>query len=256
MTHAENPEVRMPRERTLLPTVVGVLAAVMVFAFVLTSSLIATLHEFRFESQLPALMPFFVWGAATGAGHLANLGRALFASWRAALGIWSLVPYAALMLATAVVPGLAVPWWAALVVAALAALPFLVVGLRADPNLRTSPAVGVDDDSRRGTFLVGAALMVTAYATVGPVITASIVSVLAAVALGVASLMTHGLARASRTWRMRHWATLTWGSLVIWAGVIVKGTTHLFDPGWAQLVAVVLAGVPLVVVNMVEGRRA
>ena len=246
----------MPRERTLLPTVVGVLAAILVFAFVLTSSLIATLHEFRFESQLPALMPFFVWAAAAGVGHLANLGRALFRPWRAAFGLWSLVPYGALMLITAVVPGLELPWWASLIAAGAAALPFLVVGFKADPNLRTSPVVGDDDESRRGTFLVGAALMVAAYAVSGPLITASIIAVLTTVALGVTSLTTHGLARASHTWRMRHWMALTWGSLVIWGCIIAKGTTDVLDPWWAQFVAVVLAGLPLVLVNMVESRRA
>lgn len=246
----------MPRERTLLPTVVGVLAAILVFAFVLTSSLITTLHQFRFESQLPALLPFFVWAAAAGVGHLANLGRALFAPWRAALGPVSLVPYGALMLVTAVVPGLELPWWASVIAAVAAALPLLAVGLKADPNLRTSPVVGADDESRRGTFLVGAALMVAAYSVSGPIITASIIAVLTTVALGVTSLMAHGLARASHTWRMRHWLALTWGSLVIWGCIIVKGTSDWLDPWWGQFLAVVLAGLPLVLVNMVESRRA
>ncbi len=52
------------------------MAAVLVGAFVLTSSLVATLPQFRFESQFPTILPFFAWAGATGAGHVANLGRA------------------------------------------------------------------------------------------------------------------------------------------------------------------------------------
>ena len=42
-------------------SIVAAMAALLVGAFVLTSSLVATLPQFRFESQFPALLPFFVW---------------------------------------------------------------------------------------------------------------------------------------------------------------------------------------------------
>ena len=71
------------RARTM-PAIVGVSAAVLVAGFVLTSGLISTMPEFRFESQFPALLPFFAWAAATGVAHLANLGRALAMPWRRA----------------------------------------------------------------------------------------------------------------------------------------------------------------------------
>lgn len=245
----------MPRERTLLPTVVGLLAAVMVGAFVMTSGLIATQHAFRFEGQLPALLPFFVWGAAAGVGHLANLGRTLLEPWRAAWGYVSLVPYAVLMVTVAVVPGLELPWWTAAIAAVCAALPFVVVGLRSDPTLHVTPVRDADDASLRGTFLTGVALMLLAYAVSGPAVAGAILSVLLAVALTIAGMMTHGMARASRTWRMRHWMALTWGSLVLWASALLRGLTTFFDDSWFVLTVVLLAGVPLILINSSEARR-
>lgn len=245
----------MPRERTLLPTVVGALAATLVGAFVLTSGLIATQHAFRFEGQLPALLPFFAWGAAAGVGHLANLGRTLLPRWRAAWGYASLVPYAALMMSAAVVPGLELPWWTALVAAVCAAAPFGVVALRSDPSLTVTPVRDADDASLRGTFLIGVALMLLAYAVAGPAVAGAILSVLLAVALGIAAMMTHGMARASRTWRMRHWMALTWGSLVIWVSAILRGLTTFFDDSWFVFTVVVAAGVPLILCNRSEVRR-
>ena len=81
-------------------------------------------------------------------------------------------------------------------------------------------------------------------------------AVLLAVGLGVVSMMTHGLARASRTWRLRHWAALALGSLAVWASVLLRGTTEVFDTAWGVLGAVLAAGVPLLVVNARESRRA
>lgn len=246
----------MPRERTLLPTIVGLLAAVLVGAFVLTSGLVATQHAFRFEGQLPALLPFFVWAAAAGVGHLANLGRTLLAPWRAAWGYVSLVPYAVLMIAVAVVPGLQLPWWTAAIAAACAAGPFIAVGLRSDPTLAVTPVRDADDTSLRGTFLTGVALMLLAYAVSGPPVTGAIMSVLLAVGLAIASMMTHGMARASRTWRMRHWLALTWGSLVIWISALLRGLTTFFDDVWFVFTVVILAGIPLIVINSAEARRS
>lgn len=255
MTESTPPGVAGPQRRSRVSTVVGVLAAVLVAAFVLTSSLISVAPEFRFESQFPALLPFFVWAAATGVGHLANLARSLFEPWRAALGLVSLVPYGALMAWSATATEWPLPWWAAVVAAASAALPFLVLALRAGTRLAIDPVKDADDASLRGTFLIGLALMLLAYAVSGPVVTGAILSVLLAVALGVASMMTHGLARASRTWRVRHWAALTWGSLVIWASVLLHGLTSFFRDPWWVFAAVVAAGLPLVLVNSGEARR-
>lgn len=244
-----------PPRRSAASTVVGLTAAVLVFAFVLTSTLIQVLPEFRFDSQFPALLPFFAWAGATGVGHLANLGRGLLQPWRAALGVVSLVPYVGLLLVSAVVPDLVLPWWTAPVAAGCAAVPFLLLGLRARTPLAIDPTQDADEASLRGTFLIGVSLMLLAYAAAGPVVTGAVASVLLAVALVVASLMTHGLARASHTWHLRHWVALAWGSLVIWASVLLHGVTHFFNDPWYVFTVVVLAGLPLIGVNAREARR-
>lgn len=241
--------------RLAASTVVGFMAALLVFAFVLTSALIQVLPEFRFDSQFPALLPFFAWAGATGVGHLANLGRGLLRPWRASLGIVSLVPYVALMLTSAVLPDLVLPWWSALIVAGCVAIPFLLLGLRAGTPLAIDPVHDADEASLRGTFLIGLSLMLLAYAAAGPIVTGAVVSVLLAVALVIASLMTHGLARASHTWRLRHWVALAWGSLVIWASVLLHGVTRFFHDPWYVFSVVVLAGLPLIVINSREARR-
>lgn len=242
------------RARTM-PAIVGVSAAVLVAGFVLTSGLISTMPEFRFESQFPALLPFFAWAAATGVAHLANLGRALVMPWRRAYGFASLVPYVALLAFTAALPGVAVPWWLSAVAAIAAALPFLLLAAQAGAPLHIDPIKDADDASLRGTFLVGVGLMLMAYAVSGPVVAGAVVAVLLAVALSVAGLMPHGLARASRTWRLRHWAALTWGSLVVWASVLLHGMTSFFGDTWFVFTVVVLAGAPMIAVNSAEARR-
>ena len=199
-------------------SIVAAMAALLVGAFVLTSSLVATLPQFRFESQFPALLPFFVWAAATGVGHLANLGRALHDPWRGAYGYASVAPYVLLMLASAAAPQVSLPWWLAVVAALAAMLPFVLLALRAGTKLSIDPARDADDASLRGTFTIG-------------------------------------LARASRTWRLRHWASLALGSLVAWASVLVGGLTDLLDNPWVVLGAVLLGGLPLLVVNALEARR-
>lgn len=241
--------------RSSASTIVGFMAAVLVGAFVLTSTLISVLPTFRFESQFPALLPFFVWAGATGVGHLANLGRSLIEPWRRAGGYLSVVPYVLVMLVAAAAPHLTVPWWLALVASASAAAPFVLLGLRAGTPLGIDPVHDADAASRRGTFVIGVALMLLGYAVAGPSVSGAVLAVLLAVGLGVVSMMTHGLARASRTWRLRHWAALVLGSLVAWASVLLRGTTDVFDSPWLVLVAVLLAGGPLLVVNALESRR-
>lgn len=236
-------------------TIVGLMAALLVGGFVLTSSLIAVLPEFRYASQFPALLPFFAWAGATGVGHLANLGRSLLAPWRAAFGPAALVPWVAILLVAAAT-GWVLPWWSAPAAAVCAAVPFVVLGARAGTRLAIDPARDADEASRKGTFLIGLSLLLMAYSVTTGVVMGAVVSVLLAVALAIASLMTHGLARASRTWRVRHWASLAWGTLVVWAAALVNGLTGVFgEPGWV-LLAVVVAGAPLLLVNALETRRA
>ena len=236
-------------------SIVAAMAALLVGAFVLSSSLVATLPQFRFESQFPALLPFFVWAAATGVGHLANLGRALHDPWRGAYGYASVAPYVLLMLASAAAPQVSLPWWLAVVAALAAMLPFVLLALRAGTKLSIDPARDADDASLRGTFTIGLALMLLVWAVSAPSFSGAVLAVLLAVGLGVASMTTHGLARASRTWRLRHWASLALGSLVAWASVLVGGLTDLFDNPWVVLGAVLLGGLPLLVVNALEARR-
>ena len=242
--------------RSNASTIVGLMAAVLVFAFVLTSTLVSLLPAFQFESQFPAVLPFFAWAGATGVGHLANLGRSLLQPWRTAYGYASVAPYVVVLLLAAAAPHLDLPWWLGPIAAACAAAPFVVLAVRAGTRLAIDPIKDADPASQRGTFLIGLALMLMAYAVAGPLVSGSILAVLLTVGLGVVSLMTHGLARASRTWRLRHWAALAGGSLVVWASVLLHGTTPLFRSPWTLLGAVLLAGLPLVVVNSMESRPA
>ncbi|MFV0405767.1 MAG: hypothetical protein ACK5LN_02920 [Propioniciclava sp.] len=238
----------MSRSRAI-PTAVGLIAAVLVGGFVTTSSLIATLPAFQYDSQLPALLPFFLWAAAAGVGHLANLGRELAKPWRAGLGLWTLVPYGGLMLVSAVVPERFLPWWVGLAVAGVAIVPFLGVAVTAHPSLNLGPSPAPDERSRRGTFLVAIGLLLMAYAVTQNAVTMATIGVLLAVALGVASLMPHGLAHASRAWALSHWVALAWGSFVVWTSALLRGTTSFFDDVWYVLTVMVLAPLPLLIVN-------
>lgn len=237
--------IRAPRGSAL----VGFLAAVVVAGFVLTSSLVALMPQFQFESQFPALLPFLLWAAAIGVGHVAPLARSVLAPWRGAFGYLSLVPYGVLMLTTAAAPHLDLPWWSAAAAAGSASLPFLLMAVRPSTRLAVEPLAEADETSVRGTFFISLAVMLMAYSVAGDWVTGAVLSVLLAVALGVVSMMTNGLAHASRTWRLRHWVALTWGTLVIWACVLVQGLTHWFSNSWLVFLAVVIAGVPLVLAN-------
>ncbi|MDO5534959.1 MAG: hypothetical protein Q4F65_09935 [Propionibacteriaceae bacterium] len=253
LTDLRPPLAADPRAR--VSTVVALMASVLVGAFVLTSALLATLPQFRFESQLPALMPFAAWAGAVGIGHLANLGSALHAPWRAAQGYVSLVPYVLVVLVASVAPGV-LPWWSAVVAAASAMVPFGVLAARAGTGLAIDPVRDADAASTRGTLLVAIGLMVLAYAAAGPLFSGALLGALAVAALLVASMLPHGLARASRTWRVRHWAALAWGSLVIWAAVLVDGLTAVLTPTWVLVVVVALSGLPMALVNWWESRRS
>lgn len=235
-----------------IPRVIGVISAVLTFAFVGVSSTIALRPEFQFESQFPALLPFFIWSAAAGVGHLANVARRIVGPWRASWGPASLAPYGLLMLTKAAAPHLVLPWWLALVAAGVAAVPFLVASLRTPHAVAFRPSRAVTAASVRGTFLVAVSLMVMAYSVAGPVIAGAALSVLLTVALALTGLAPHGLAHASVTWRLRHWVALSWGSLVIWGSVLLHALTTVFAPWWAVFAAVVLAGVPLVLVSRTD----
>lgn len=230
----------------------ALLTGLTVGAFVLTSSLLATAPAFRFDSQFPALLPFFAVAGAAGVGYLGRRARGFVGAWRAAWGPASLAPYAVLMIAAAVAGPFAQLWWLGLIAAVCAMAPFLRLAGRAParPDAKGEP----DELSRRGTFLIGASLMLMAYGVSGPVFMGSILAVLLAVGLAVASLMPEGLARAGRTWRPAHWFALVWGCLIVWAGALLHGLTSFFNDPWYLVTIVLLAGVPLIVVNGRDSR--
>ena len=255
LAESTEPGVTASPQRSVPTRVVALVAALLVFVFVLTSALIVLLPAFRFESQFPALLPFLTWTAALGIARLGVVGRSLLVPWRRTLGPVSLIPYGGVLIVGAVWSALVLPWWLALVAAGCAAAPFLALAVRSGVLLPGEPAEAADDASLRGTFLIGLSLMLLAYAVSGPTVPGAILAVLIAVALGLASMMPHGLARASRTWRSPHVAALVWGSLVIWASVLLRGTTSFFHDAWMVFSVVVLAGLPLVLINSAEARR-
>lgn len=242
-------QVSATRVRTRPPLVVAA------GGLVLTSSLLAVLPEFRFESQLPAFLPVFAWAAAAGIGPLLTSARAFLPQLRAVGGLIFLAPYAVLLLLAAALPELSLPWWIAPAAAGSAAVPFAVLALR-----RTRPGIHEPRDpdaaSRRGTFLISVALMVLTYAATGPAIIAPVFGGLAAAALAASALHPHGVADASRTWRTAHWWALVWGSLVVWAGVLARGLTGIFADIWMVALAMLVAGAPLIALNSWEKRRA
>lgn len=237
-----------------MPRPLGLLASVVVFAFVLSSSFVAILPAFRFESQFPALLPLFLWAAAAGLAHLATFGRLLLDPWRAAFGLASVAPWLLVLVIPTVAPRVALPWWAAVVAAVAAAAPFVVAGLRGGPRLELTADRRVSGQSLRGTFLVGVASMLMVWCVGGPAIVRTVMGVLLALALGIAALLPHGLAHATRSWGIRHWAAITWASLVVWVAVPLSVTTHFFDDAWYLAVTMVIAGLPLVLVNRADAQ--
>lgn len=237
-----------------LPSSVGLVGAVLAFAFVLSSTFVAILPAFRFESQFPAMLPFFLWVAAAGLGHLARFGRLLLDRWRASFGLVSLVPYALVLITTSVAPQVEVPWWVAPVAALFAAVPFVLAALRDGSGAELVAERRVTNESLRGTFLIGCATMGVVWSIGGPPIVGTIVGVLLALALGVGGLLPHGVASATRAWGLRHWAALTWGSAIAWVAVPLSATTQFFTDAWYLASTMVIAGLPLILVNRADAQ--
>lgn len=252
MTLRQSARPAVSRPAAGIPPRLGLLAAALSFAFVLSSCFVAILPEFRFESQFPASLPFFLWAAAAGLGHVANFGRLLLDPWRAAFGFVSVVPWLAVLAVPSVAPHVAVPWWAAPVAAVSAAVPFLVASLRSGDGLELVAERQVSASSLRGTFLVGLATMLMVWCVGGPPIVSTVFGVLLALALGIASLLPHGLAHATRSWGLRHWGALAWGSFAVWVSVPLSVTTGFFGDAWYLAATMLLAGLPLVLVNRAD----
>lgn len=233
---------------------IGLVAATLVFCFVTVSCAIATLPQFQFESQFGAVLPFFLWAAAPGVGSLSVVARRLRTPWVKALGWVSLVPYAAVMLIEASIPQLVLPWWSGLVAAGCAALPFVIGGLRQTRGWPTRGVRSIDPSARHGLFFLVVALMLMTYGASAEQLSGAVIEVLLASALFVASLRRHGLADAARAWTPRQWVALLWGSVVVWATTIVSTLTGWLDSVWAVLGAVVLAGLPLLIVGRTPAR--
>lgn len=236
----------------------GLTGAALVGGAVLVSSLTALLPQFRYESQIAAMLPFFVWAAALGVGEVSQRVRAVVTPWRANLGLVSLVPYAALLATVAVTRGPRGPqlpvWWA-VVAAAAAAAPFLVAALRRGGPVRTREPLAVTPASQRGTFLLVAASMILTWSMTGPRFTGALLQVVVAAALALAALRPNGLADAARSWGPFHWGSLMFASLLMWAGYLLWMTTGWLEPIWARIILVLLAGLPLAVVNRIQGGR-
>lgn len=255
MTVKDNARPALQPQATGLPSRVGLVGAVLAFAFVLSSTFVAILPAFRFESQFPAILPFFLWIAAAGLGHVARFGRLLLDRWRASFGLVSLVPYGLVLVTTSVAPELALPWWVAPVAALIAAVPFILAALRDGSGAELVAAPRVTDESLRGTFLTGCATMAVVWSIGGPPIVGTIVGVLLALVLGVGGLLPHGIASATRAWGLRHWAALAWGSAVAWVAVPLSATTQFFSDAWYLASTMVIAGLPLVLVNRADAQR-
>ena len=233
---------------------VGLVCAALAFVGVLTSTLVAVLPAFKFESQFPAIMPVFLWVAAAGLSHATNAVRAVLDPWRAGFGLVSLVPWVAVLVTDAVAPHVDVPWWVALVSATAAALPFGVASLRGGSHVLLGAERTVTDESLRGTFLIALAIMMMVWALGGRGVIGTIVGVLLVVALGVVALLPHGLAHATRAWRLAHWVALAWGSAIVWLAAPLSATTRFFADPWYLVSTMLIAGLPLVLVNRADAR--
>ncbi len=222
------------------------------------SSSIALLPEFRYESQFGAMLPFFLWAAGPGISEVTQRVRRVVGPWRANLGLASLVPYIALLATVAVTRGPrgpVLPWWWALITGLAAALPFLVATVRdSEPRPPREPAE-VTPVGQRGTFLLAAASMALTWSMSGPRFTGALLQVVLAAALAVAALRTNGLADAASSWGPSHWVSLAFASVLMWSGYLLWMTTDWLEPVWVRIVLVLLAGLPLTVVNHMQGRR-
>ncbi|MFT3875553.1 MAG: hypothetical protein QM708_03860 [Propioniciclava sp.] len=233
----------------------GLVLAVAVASFVFASSLVAVLPAFRFESQFPALLPLFAPAAAAGIGPVLAAARAVAGPWRAVHGPVFLLPYALVLVWGAAVPASPLPWWVALVASVSVAAPFFVIALRERALLGFPAHAEPDASSRRGTVLIGLALLLLVYAVAGPPLIGPVSGALLAVVLAIAALLPSGLARASQTWGTGSWLALLWGALVVWASAVVHGLTSVFAQPWVLAGVMVLAGLPLLAVQSATGRR-
>ena len=231
--------------------VAAALAGAVVCGFVLTSALVAVLPQFRFESQFWAALPLFAWAGALGVDGVATLARRLAGPWRAAFGLVGAAPYVVLLLVRAVAPDLPISGWFAPLVAGCAAAPFAVMAIRGVAPVEVTQTAATDR-TRRATAVLGGAFALLALAASGPLITAALSGVLTACALGVAALRPGGLTDAGRAWGPRQWAATVWGSVVVWACVILHGTTPWLISLGADLLAMALAGGPLLAVSGVR----
>ncbi|MFV0450727.1 MAG: hypothetical protein ACK5LS_00550, partial [Propioniciclava sp.] len=132
---------------------------------------------------------------------------------------------------------------------------FLVVAARAHDSLTLQPSEPPTEQTRRGNFLIAVATLLMAYAVTQGEVMMAAMGVLLAVALVVGSLLPHGIAHASRTWGLRHWVALAWGSAVIWASALLNGMTSFFTDVWFVLTVVIVAPGPLLVINGIDSRR-
>lgn len=237
----------------------GLLGALLVGGSVFVSSMIALLPEFRYESQFGAILPFFLWAAGPGISEVTLRVRNVVGPWRANLGPASLVPYVALLVTVAVTRGPrgpVLPWWWALATGIAAALPFLVAVLRKSEPRPPREPVEVTAAGQRGTFLLAAASMALTWSMSGPRFTGALMQVLLAAALAVAALRANGLADAVRSWGRSHWISLAFASILMWSGYLLWMTTDWLEPVWVRIVLVLMAGLPLTIVNQIQGRRA
>lgn len=236
------------------PPDASVLTGAVVFGFVLTSSWVAVLPQFRFESQFPALMPLFAWAGALGVDGVSSLARRLLRPWKAAYGLLGALPYVTLLVVGAVARDLIFPWWVALPIAACAAAPFAVMARRGVGPMDTQET-SAEQPTHRATALLGVSFALLALAASGPIITGAVTGVLTTCALAIAALRTGGLTDGGRSWGPLPWAATVWGSIVVWACVILHGTTPWLISPWADLLAMVLAGGPLIAVSGVSMPR-
>lgn len=230
-----------------LPRFVAVVCALVTFAAVAVSSLLAVTIAFEFSSQLSAVMPLLLIVAAVGVGRLWAWGPRGLPHWRGRLGYLTAAPYVVLMCARAVYPTLLLPAWVAPAVGFVAAWPFVWAAMRrAAPALVLWPSS--DQRGRSGALYASVALVVLAFAVVRPDL-GVFLQVLLAVALVLVAFTARGLADAGATWSRAQWVALVWGCLTVWAGVPIQGMTRIFVAWWGPVPFVLAAGLPLALVS-------
>lgn len=233
----------------------GLLAAVVVFVFVFVSSSIAALPAFRFELQLPAILPLLVWAAAGGVESWTNHLIGWLEPWRRSFGVIGLVPWAFTLIFELVAPStLSLPWWMVPLSATAAAIPVVVMAARSRAALVVPPPV--TQAARPSLFILAVASVLVTYGAAKPSLLGASLQVIVAAVLVVAALRPGGVAQALTQWRPVQWMALTWASLVMWAAVVLpQFITWMANP-WVVLGVVVAAGVPLFVSSLRAGQRS